>query len=736
MRIRTKGFKAADHDVTIGRYSVISAPNGAGKSTLADAIRFLALGFVPVLGRTLSATSALMSGHELHVELTLDDGRVATRTLTREGKAFTCRCHASWARGGQPEHEQAIFELFGSDPDDIAEMLDIRELLSMTPAKRAARIEQLIGSGGADQDLPVRVGRYAVARLLGLEPDQLPLDHREAAPNLPPGRYDALKAIAPALTSSLNANGIPSVIAWVNETKNAADRDVKHRRGALTELQSRVQATTPIKPIGELEGERGGLQKKLGVVAERTRHQADRGRQHAKAEADLARVKPEHDQAVARLEHVRTESADMIATCEARITEFDEQIGRLKGVVHDVHVDRARLESLEGELAGIVDEPVEDLTRYEKIIEGLEQELAGAKANPWAEVREIAEALLVDAYSDRAKRLLEIACANLPGLEEMEFQLRSARVTVTTHGDSAAAAAKRNLERAERRGKLDKELIGLRAQAGNADARVASRKRETAEEIDLVNRKRAAAVSEITRQRERVPAAEKAAAELLQKIAALQASVSLLAGVLAEPDETPASLEARIARIDEQLSVLTAQRALATEIDAIAAEIDRLEATVDVAKALEYALQRIREEELERRGGGLIAQIDTFLAGAGVGNRPYLEASKSVCDIGWIRDDGRRVAIQAMSGAEYSVFCAAITCAVLKQRGGELRVLLTEAAECDDAMLARLLAGIEATGDAVTHALVCSPHDPEAAGAWSIVTFGMDEAGIERANVG
>jgi len=728
MRIRTRGFKAADHDVTIGRYSIISAPNCAGKSTLADAIRFLALGFVPVLGRTESATSALMGGHELHVELTLDDGRVATRTLTRDGKALTSSCRASWVRGGRIEHEAAITGLFGEDAADVAEMLDIRELLSMTPAKRAARIEQLIGSGGADQDLPVRVGRYAVARLLGLEPSQLPSDHREAAPNLPPGRYDALKALAPALTSSLNANGIPSVIAWVNETKNAADRDVKHRRGALAELQSRVQATTPIKPIWELEDERGGLQKKLGVVAERARHQADRVRQHEKAEADLARVKPEYDLAVERLAHVRTESAEMIATCEAKITEFDEQIGRLKGVVHDVHVDRARLEQLEGELAGIVDEPVEDLTRYEKIIEGLEQELAGAKASPWAEVREIAESILIDAYSARAQRLLDIACANLPGLEEMESQLRSARVMVTTRGDSAAAAAQRNLERAERRGRTDKELVGLRAQAGNADARVANRRRATAEEIDLVNRKRAAAVSEITRQRERLTAQETHAAELLQKITALQASENLLAGVLAEPDETPASLEARIARIDEQLAVLTAQRALAAEIAVIAAEVDRLEATVDVAKAIEYALQRIREEELERRGGGLIAQIDTFLAGAGVGNRPYLEASKGTCDIGWIRDDGRPVAVQVMSGAEFSVFCSAITCAVLKQRGGELRMLLTEAAECDDAMLPRLMAGIEAVGDSITHAMVLTAHQAEAASGWGLIAIGAAPA--------
>jgi hypothetical protein len=156
--------------------------------------------------------------------------------------------------------------------------------------------------------------------------------------------------------------------------------------------------------------------------------------------------------------------------------------------------------------------------------------------------------------------------------------------------------------------------------------------------------------------------------------------------------------------------VLTAQRALAAEIEAIAAEVDRLEATVDVAKAIEYALQRIREEELERRGGGLIAQIDTFLAGAGVGNRPYLEASKSVCDIGWIRADGRRVAIQAMSGGEYSLFCAALTCAVLKQRGGELRVLLVEAGECDIEMLARLQAGIRAVGDSITSALVMTHH--------------------------
>jgi hypothetical protein len=81
-----------------------------------------------------------------------------------------------------------------------------------------------------------------------------------------------------------------------------------------------------------------------------------------------------------------------------------------------------------------------------------------------------------------------------------------------------------------------------------------------------------------------------------------------------------------------------------------------------------------------------------------------------------------------MSGAEYSLFCAALTCSVLKQRGGELRVLLTEGAECDDAMLARLLAGIEAVGDAVTNAMVLTAHQAEAASGWGLIAIGAAPA--------
>lgn len=709
MRLTIKGFKAHDRDIDLSRLNLVCAPNGKGKSAIADALRFLALGYVPALGKREQDTALLMSNGDLSVTLTLDDGRTATRTLSRDGKAIFSTVKASWVRGSRAEHEAAILKLFGSDEEDVAEALDVRELLSLSPAKRAARIEKMVGSSSGADDLPRRVARQHVARLLDIDVDQLPEKLSEAMANLPLSRAKIIAQLAGTMSTSLRENGIPAVIEWANTAKREAEAAAKRRHAAQAEIEARLATMGGTLAIDDLEAQRATLQQQAGAHNEYQRREAARQKQYDEAASEQARIEPTLTQAVEVLDRIETTAREMIATCEENIPGYDEAIGALRSQVFAVNVDAKRLEQLEAQVININDEPVEDVTRYERMVEDFEQELAGIKANPWAEVREIADEIdEVHSVAGWGGRLRVLAEANMPKTGDTEAVLASARETLKTRGDAAAAAATRNVERATQRAKLTAEIEDLSAKAGSADASVRERERKRDVEIEGITRKKNAALGVIVDQREKVEAQRQHVATLREKLSALTARVLALSGAIAVPQPPDMG---ELERIQTAIEAATSRTSLKAELDTIVKDIELRDAEVDVYRSLEWALTRIREEDLAEKGGGIVARISDFLQAAGRSELPYMESSKGVCEIGWVRDDKRRVSIEAMSGGEYSLFCAALTAAVLSLRGGELRVLMIEAAEADSAMLECLLAGIEAIGP-LTHSLVLTYQPP------------------------
>src|SRR5579872_6122340 len=153
MRLITKGMGAHDADVEIKPLTLLVGENGSGKSKRAEAIRFLALGYVPALGKRPMDTAALMNGQGISVEMVLDGGRTLRRTLDRKDEGYTVGAEASWLRNAkQAEHAKAILGMFGGEELDVAECLDIRQLLSATPNQRAARMEQLLAAGQRSAD--------------------------------------------------------------------------------------------------------------------------------------------------------------------------------------------------------------------------------------------------------------------------------------------------------------------------------------------------------------------------------------------------------------------------------------------------------------------------------------------------------------------------------------------------------------------------------------------------------
>jgi hypothetical protein len=401
----------------------------------------------------------------------------------------------------------------------------------------------------------------------------------------------------------------------------------------------------------------------------------------------------------------------MIAACVEKSTGYDEEIGALRAQVYAVSSDLQRVQNIEVQLMNLDDEPIEDLTRYERMLEEFEKELADAQASPWAEVHEIGMnvrniELRGAEESIWGDRLLALAYANAPKTGDTEAALASAKETLQKRGNLAAEASMRNVERATKRADLLAEMGRLVALGNTSQASVKDRERKRDIEIEGLETKKKSALAAITDQRNKVADQRNHVQHLREKLSGLTARVLALSNPIELP-EAPDMGE--LDRINTAIEASTQRRALASELKSIIDELEERDAEVEVYRALEYALQRCREEENATRGAGIVGTIANFLAAAGRPELPYMESGKNVCSVGWVRPDKRRVSIEAMSGGEYSLFCAALTAAVLTARGGELRMLMIEAAEADDVVIYQTMRGIEQMA-AITHALVLTAH--------------------------
>jgi len=133
MRILARGFKAHDFEIDLGPRTALIAENIAGKSSVLEAIMFAVLGYVPRTGRTAAATATFLRGREMSVQLTIDEDHWIRRTLRHKARGgFETECRVSWLESTRnEEHEAAVLELFGGSAEEIAECLDLNELLHL-----------------------------------------------------------------------------------------------------------------------------------------------------------------------------------------------------------------------------------------------------------------------------------------------------------------------------------------------------------------------------------------------------------------------------------------------------------------------------------------------------------------------------------------------------------------------------------------------------------------------------
>ena len=253
MRLEFHGLKSADRSVELSRLNLFRGPVGSGKSSCLDALRFLALGYVPQNGKAEAATARLMRGTEIGARLSLN-GRTLERRLiceqvkgvTRYRAEATDSAHSPKAKA--TEHSERIRGLFGSSDAEAAENLDLRALLSLSGNERAKKVQALLAntSGMSVDEIMSIVGPLAVCRVAEYPEAKIPTDAAAIAGlaagflhALDAGKKAALHAATEQVRQWLGEMTLPDTCERANMAKSEAARALAEKKAARTELENR-----------------------------------------------------------------------------------------------------------------------------------------------------------------------------------------------------------------------------------------------------------------------------------------------------------------------------------------------------------------------------------------------------------------------------------------------------------------------------------------------------------------
>lgn len=763
MRVTVRGIKARDVSVELDRLTLITGPNSSSKSTVAEAIRFAFLGHIPALGGSPAATAALMRGTEMSVDVELDDGRTIYRAMKNTGRALRGSVTASWLDAktqGEPDVE--ILQLVGTDATDAAEVLDVRQLLRLPDNQRAARIERLLASASGAAALEQMIARYTVQRLTETPDDLMPDSPKglQALQGTVPKAARSLVAAAwPTIKAKLTETSLPGVFEWVNGEKRTAKNRAEGVTKAKAALERRVaELRAPDDAtITTLEAEREELDRAIGATEERATVAAKK--RAAIIEADRAVHAAGEAHGEAKLDRARLKGAAAAGTV-TELVEVEAALDALVAPAAPAELEHAA--ALDQEAAGcdallatIAVPVLEDLKGWPAKLADLEAVVAGYDANPWQQVDDLAATIAMVASGKSSKD--EMIRGHVTTIRQLAMRQL---------GDVAAlrANAADNLERAkaqyvDAQQRLARETERCKAVVAerNEYASRARALREEAAEIRSAHGAdyaiaRAAYDTERTRLTERRdvlrPLTERYAKADADTAAALTRAQDTLAAAeqrrrdLGEPppgDEERATQLARLEAVKTELEELRGAAAARAELDGLIAELEALTVARKTYEAIEWAVQRTRNEEVSIAARPLEAAMDRFFAGAGLNLHAFVRAGQGSCRFGWrlpqavpdrrdtavpVTPEPIEVPVQALGEAEWIVYTAAFICAMHSLRQAPLKILLVEAAGCDHAVLDRLLRGIAAVSDCLTTAVVASWHPPlKSIPGWKVIRF-------------
>jgi hypothetical protein len=728
LQVQTQGVKLArTTQLSFGKRTLVSAPNESGKSMLAESIRFAALGFIPALGKTNQATAALMCGDQMRVLVELEDGRTFYREMNRGPKGvLSGAVECSWLKNAKPtEHAQEILQLFGKEEADVAEVMDIRELLKAPPNKRAERIEAILDAGAqTPETLAERIAELTTRRLAEKEDAELE-DWRVLIPVLPPTMRENLKEIAGMLAAKVKDGGAPSALTWSNKEKRANNTELKKKVQARKELETRLENLPRItkEDVASLKLQRTKVLEGVGALKERAEaaHQEKLGFERLQDEVhdtgnEVQRAKAlaeQAEEAKARLKGLKT-----------RLTKETNQAKKLNAPpspdLSDAEEQDALAAEAETEANRFRVEDIEPPRDEERRLLHAKQNLDHAERSPWKQVHDIACELDGDprmAKTDsgwvegRLHDIIDIADKQLGGIEELREQVTETQAAYNVAMEAYNKAQVNRMDRVRRKKRLMDEVRQHREKAEEIRGRILRDHRQATKAYDEKREALLSHTQQLRRDIDRDEAIVKRAGHGLKDAERRYQEAQQRLANAGDPPDIPKirkEIDELLAKADtlaKQSEEALTNEAQRHTLELMIADIKSLEVCREIFTAVEWACQRVREEGIASTGGSCIATMTAFLEGAERDEVPYFDSRKGQVYIGW-RKDGNEVGVQVMSGFGYTLFCAALTAAILVARGAPLRILLVEAGEVDRWNLPHLLNGIAAVDDGLTASIV------------------------------
>jgi len=644
-RVEIVGLKSSDGVQSLGPRTLVTGEVGSGKSRIADALRFVALGYVPAQGKREADTARLMRGGLMRVTVTLADGRQFWRALRRKGQGYTAEAGASWmpVDAKPSEISEAIRGLFGASDLEAEECIDLRALLAASPNERARRIEAILDATAMTREQQRDLlGALPVFRLSGLPQERIPALPSAAAEvaasvaqTLDGAQRGALASACARAQGTLDRQGLAEALAEAGRMKADEREKVRGKQQARKEIEDR-RGQAPSVTLADLAQQRQQRTDRLAEIRAQVRAhtEATRARESAEAAARAARealAELVKDGAPDERAAALRSQAEALAAQAAALIEPDpvpapvvveedgaviEQAMQLADEARDLEDAAAKQESPPPVAPRLAAVPA--VNRAPLLL--AEERLRLAKASPWHEVRSHAGTVRSLTVPGEQAEVRDAVAASLEGLAARHGGTTVAQaeqaVYAAQHAVEEAEELAAGVQQANEQAQADhaKAMAAwdasqarardLRAQARDLRTKALALRDADKRRTDAANAERRAAYAQacgaraaeadrVSRERRRLQAesaqAARAASDLLQTwtaraagVAEAEARLDGLA-VAAPLDADGAARET--ADLERQVVSIDEQRRAVEAADARARELGALAQELDAAMA-------------------------------------------------------------------------------------------------------------------------------------------------------
>lgn len=708
-------FKGITRKFDLDRVAILCGPNGSGKSGLEQAIQFGIEGRTR-LGDRPESSFKYAGPNGCSVRVKLDDGFEFTRSLSRDAKKGTISQSLSIAG----DQRTSLRDL---DPEirkraDFAEMFNLSLFTDLSADKQRDRILDLCGKarkGAADPkailhdiamaffklelgegkvDMAGKMHVGGPAALRGLLLDEMAAAHREAFCSL----LHELEADIKGETSEAIGAALAKAKEWANQSKREHDAGVaaaqqlsEQKAGLSVVSQTVAELTARIETLtADREALRGRIENQKGRAA---------GIEKATKRVEAATTDLRNTEALTGISEAE-EAAKLEAEAAAIVVDADA----VTVTTADLNLRAAfKLQETFAREHALAEQKI---ARAKIEIESVDATLAQHASGPWMKALEHIRLIDKAEVHGNSWRVIQELHTFIEG--QAGVGVEASLQTRKSNAEMAIEAAKKELADAiEKLGAAERSIASASKSLDEARTNEANAARKLHIENRAVVIRRG-----LSERIQRVADLKSAKLQAERDLLELQSAGGI--ANLAEMESNHTAMTLEISSLKGQLDAKTRYAALEAELlRAVAAKEEDL-VRHDVAKKTADAIRDLRNKMMDELVRPVIEPMNRFLAVAAPGFTTYVEleerkgeVSKPIFDIGW-SDGTRRVPLETLSGGESAIFCAALAYALVMIANPQLRVLMVEAGEIDDAHFDRLMDGLNAVSGDVGNIIVAA----------------------------